>query len=181
MRFQLTPIHCRPWLVAYLSVKLIESHYENNYGGALRRLNAITEQLERLRLGEYTCSRDQRAQAGGIAELHSIPLCFHELYFQTWAGNGAQATGPFADALCATSDRMERWRMRVHRVRYVPDPAGSCSYTSRATGGYVTTRSELSRPSTGGELNHWSWRWTRIITLTWISASRTSVVGMFLR
>ena len=45
MRYQLTPIHCRPWTVRYLSVKLIESHYENNYGGALRRLNAITEKL----------------------------------------------------------------------------------------------------------------------------------------
>ena len=48
MHYQLTPIHCRPWLVAYLSIKLIESHYENDYGGALRRLNAITEKLESL-------------------------------------------------------------------------------------------------------------------------------------
>jgi len=32
----------------YLSVKLIESHYENNYGGALRRLDGIAEQLESL-------------------------------------------------------------------------------------------------------------------------------------
>jgi hypothetical protein len=48
MRYQLTPIFCRPWLLNGLSLKLIESHYENNYGGALRRLNAITEQLESL-------------------------------------------------------------------------------------------------------------------------------------
>ena len=48
MRYQLTPIHCRPWLVAYLSVKLIESHCENDYGRALRRLNAITEKLQSL-------------------------------------------------------------------------------------------------------------------------------------
>jgi hypothetical protein len=27
-----------------LSFKVIESHYENHYGGALRRLNAIREQ-----------------------------------------------------------------------------------------------------------------------------------------
>ena len=48
MRYQLTPIHCRPWLLNGLSTRLIESHYENNYGGALRRLNAITEKLESL-------------------------------------------------------------------------------------------------------------------------------------
>jgi superoxide dismutase, Fe-Mn family len=38
------PIHCRPWLLNSLSFKVIESHYENHYGGALRRLNAIREQ-----------------------------------------------------------------------------------------------------------------------------------------
>ena len=43
MRYQLSPIFCRPWLLNGLSQRLIESHYENNYGGALRRLNAITE------------------------------------------------------------------------------------------------------------------------------------------
>ena len=48
MRYNLAPIHCRPWTLQGLSPKLIESHYENNYGGALRRLNAITEQLEAL-------------------------------------------------------------------------------------------------------------------------------------
>ena len=48
MRYQLSPIFCRPWLLNGLSQKLIESHYENNYGGALRRLNAITEKLESL-------------------------------------------------------------------------------------------------------------------------------------
>jgi len=41
MRYQLKPIYCRPWTLLGLSPKLIESHYENNYGGALRRLNAI--------------------------------------------------------------------------------------------------------------------------------------------
>jgi hypothetical protein len=48
MKYNLTPIFCRPWLLNGLSLKLIESHYENNYGGALRRLNAITERLESL-------------------------------------------------------------------------------------------------------------------------------------
>jgi Fe-Mn family superoxide dismutase len=45
MRYQLAPIYCRPWLLNGLSQRLIESHYENTYGGALRRLNAITEKL----------------------------------------------------------------------------------------------------------------------------------------
>src|SRR5690349_11187164 len=46
MRYQLTAIFTRPWLPNGLSLRLIESHYENHYGGALRRLNATTAQLE---------------------------------------------------------------------------------------------------------------------------------------
>ena len=48
MRYQLAPISTRPWLLNGLSLRLIESHYEDHYGGALRRLNAIVEQLETL-------------------------------------------------------------------------------------------------------------------------------------
>ena len=48
MRYRLSPIFCRPWLLNGITPRLIESHYENNYGGALNRLNAITEKLESL-------------------------------------------------------------------------------------------------------------------------------------
>src|ERR1700730_7693135 len=48
MRYRLSPIFCRPWLLNGITPRLIESHYENNYGGALNRLNAITKKLESL-------------------------------------------------------------------------------------------------------------------------------------
>ena len=41
-------LFCRPWTLNGITPRLIESHYENNYGGALARLNAITEELETL-------------------------------------------------------------------------------------------------------------------------------------
>ena len=47
-RYQLKQIGCRPWTLSGLSLQLMESHYENNYGGAVRRLNAITAQLGNL-------------------------------------------------------------------------------------------------------------------------------------
>ena len=34
MKYQITPINVRPWLLNGWSLELIESHYENNYGGA---------------------------------------------------------------------------------------------------------------------------------------------------
>jgi Fe-Mn family superoxide dismutase len=41
-------LSCDPSRLNGLSEKLIMSHYENNYSGAVKRLNAITVQLESL-------------------------------------------------------------------------------------------------------------------------------------
>src|SRR5206468_10936644 len=79
MRYHLAPIHCRPWLLNGLSTRLIESHYENNYGGALRRLNAISEKLESLDFTKtpgYVINGLKREE---VIALNSTLL--HELYF----------------------------------------------------------------------------------------------------
>src|SRR6202165_4042414 len=96
MRSPLAPIHCRPWLVNGLSLKLIESHYENNYGGALRRLNAITEQLESLDFAKapgYVINGLKREE---LVALNSTLL--HELYFASMGGEG-KPTKALAEAL----------------------------------------------------------------------------------
>ena len=108
MRYQLTLIHCRPWLVAYLSVKLIESHYENNYGGALRRLNAITEQLEKLDWANAPAHLINGLKREELIALNSTLL--HELYFASLGGNGGKPTGPIADALARDFGSVERWQ-----------------------------------------------------------------------
>jgi len=46
MRYLLSPLFCRPWTLNGMTPRLIESHYEINYGGAVKRLNAITAELE---------------------------------------------------------------------------------------------------------------------------------------
>jgi superoxide dismutase, Fe-Mn family len=45
MPYKMKPLGCDPQHVKGMSEKLIVSHYENNYGGAVKRLNLITEQL----------------------------------------------------------------------------------------------------------------------------------------
>ena len=108
MRYQLTPIHCRPWLLKYLSVKLIESHYENNYGGALRRLNAITEKLQSLDLATtpgYVINGLKREE---LITLNSTLL--HELYFASLGGDGGKPAGPMADALARDFGSVDRWQ-----------------------------------------------------------------------
>src|SRR5262245_10754495 len=107
MRYQLTPIYCRPWLLNGLSTKLIESHYENNYGGALRRLNAITEKLESLDLSKtpgYVINGLKREE---LIALNSTLL--HELYF---ASLGSLDPPPemIASAIARDFQSMDRWR-----------------------------------------------------------------------
>ena len=48
MTFAVRPFLLKPQRMNGLSERLLVSHYENNYGGALNRLNAITEELEAL-------------------------------------------------------------------------------------------------------------------------------------
>jgi Fe-Mn family superoxide dismutase len=107
MRFSLKQIHCRPWLLNGLSLRLIESHYENNYGGAVRRLNAITEQLESLDFAKtpgYVLNGLKREQ---LAALNSTLL--HELYFASLGGDG-KPTNALSEALARSFGSLDRWR-----------------------------------------------------------------------
>ena len=118
MRYQLTPIHCRPWLLNGLSTRLIESHYENNYGGALRRLNAITEKLESLDFATAAPFVVNSLKREELIALNSTLL--HELYFASLGGATAStASGNFSDAKPASAlaevltrdfQSFDRWR-----------------------------------------------------------------------
>ena len=79
MRYQLAPLYCRPWTLNGISARLIESHYENNYGAALNRLNAISEEIERLDLGSAPNPSLARLKRDEIVALNSTLL--HELHF----------------------------------------------------------------------------------------------------
>ncbi|HEY6355835.1 MAG TPA: superoxide dismutase, partial [Burkholderiaceae bacterium] len=48
MMYSIAPLFCRPWTLNGIPARLIESHYENNYGGAVRRLNALTSEIQAL-------------------------------------------------------------------------------------------------------------------------------------
>src|ERR1043165_904925 len=107
MRYQLKPIQCRPWTLSYLSVKLIESHYENNYGGALRRLNAITEQLESLDFDKTPGHVLNGLKREQLVALNSTLL--HELYFAGMGGDG-QLTKAMSEILARDFGSLDRWR-----------------------------------------------------------------------
>jgi Fe-Mn family superoxide dismutase len=118
MRYKLAPIFCRPWLLNGLSTRLIESHYEINYGGALRRLNAITEKLESIDFTKtpgYVINGLKREE---LTALNSLLL--HELYFASLGvapvakgRNIPRPIGALAEALARDFGSFERWRDEV--------------------------------------------------------------------
>ena len=108
MRYQLKQIYCRPWLLNGLSVKLIESHYENSYGGALRRLNSITEQLEALDFTRAPPNVVNGLKREELIALNSTLL--HELYFASLGGEGNKPTKGIAEALANDFGSFDRWR-----------------------------------------------------------------------
>ena len=107
MKYQLAPIFCRPWTLNSLSLKLLESHYENNYGGALRRLNAITEQLETLDFASTPGHVINGLKREELIALSSTLL--HELYFASLGGDG-KPTEAIAAALARDFRSVDRWR-----------------------------------------------------------------------
>ena len=107
MRYHLAPIYCRPWLLTCLSQRLVESHYENNYGGALRRLNAIAD-----RLASLDFSATPPYVIAGLKHQESIALnstLLHELYFASLGGDG-KPTEKTAALLATDFGSVERWR-----------------------------------------------------------------------
>jgi Fe-Mn family superoxide dismutase len=107
MRYALKPLHCRPWLLQGLSPKLIESHYENNYGGALRRLNAIAAQLEGADFAKLPGFALNGLKREELIAHNSVIL--HELYFASLGGDGRDP-GSFAEVLGRDFGSVERWK-----------------------------------------------------------------------
>ena len=108
MRYALTPIPCRPWLINGLTLKLIESHYENNYGGALRRLNAVTAELEALDFAKVPGHVVNRLKRDEMTALNSTLL--HELYFASLAFGDGKPGETFAAVLARDFGSVDRWR-----------------------------------------------------------------------
>ncbi len=116
MRYKLAPIHCRPWTLNNMSTRLIESHYENNYGAALRRLNAITEQLERLDVANAPGYQLAALKRDELTALNSTLL--HELYFASLGGDGREPPEAIVAALARDFGSYQRWKDEFMAMGY---------------------------------------------------------------
>ena len=80
---------------------------ENNYGGALRRLNAITEQLQALDFARAPGHVVNGLKREELAALNSTLL--HELYFASLGGDG-KPKAVLAEALARDFGAADRWK-----------------------------------------------------------------------
>jgi superoxide dismutase, Fe-Mn family len=110
MQYHLAPLFCRPWTLNGITPRLIESHYEGNYGSALRRLNAITRELEALDPATTPAGVVNRLKRDEAAMLNSTLL--HELYFASLGGDGRAVPETMAAALARDFGSTDRWRQQ---------------------------------------------------------------------
>ena len=107
-QFRVAPLFCRPWTLNGISPRLIESHYEHNYGAALTRLNAVTRELEGIDFGIATPQAIGRLKREQIDLLNSTLL--HELYFASLGGDGRTLPEVIANAITRDFRSVTHWR-----------------------------------------------------------------------
>src|SRR5215469_15128183 len=101
------PLSCNPTQLKGLSEKLIVSHYENNYSGAVKRLNVITAQLESLDFATAPVFVINGLKREELIASNSMIL--HELYFDS-LGAESQPDGDLRDALARDFGSVEKWQ-----------------------------------------------------------------------
>jgi Fe-Mn family superoxide dismutase len=107
MTYAIKPMSFDPKKIKGLSEKILISHYENNYSGAVKRLNAISEQLAGLDFAKAPGFLINGLKREELIAANSMIL--HELYF---AGLGEESRpGPaLAEAITRDFGSMDRWR-----------------------------------------------------------------------
>src|SRR5215470_8255201 len=106
MNYRVAPLFCRPWTLNGNSPRLIESHYENNYGGAVARLNATSRELETLDIKTTSGEAIGRPKRDEMAALNLTLL--HELYFASLGGDGRAVPEPMVAALAKAFGSVHR-------------------------------------------------------------------------
>ena len=107
MAYQPKPMPFDPKSIAGISEKVLVSHYENNYVGAVKRLNAIGTQL-----AELDFAKAPNFVINGLKReelIASNSMILHEIYFDG-LGGASKPSGPLADAIARDFGSLERWR-----------------------------------------------------------------------
>jgi Fe-Mn family superoxide dismutase len=107
MSYALKLLACNPQRIKGMSEKLIVSHYENNYGGAVKRVNAITAQLAELDFATAPIFVVNGLKREELVATNSMIL--HELFFAS-LGEESEPDTTMREVLVRDFGNVERWR-----------------------------------------------------------------------
>ncbi len=141
MNQMMQPLPFDPGALHGLSERLLRSHHDNNYGGAVKRLNAI-----RTRLGAAAFASMPGFELNGLKREELIAtnsMLLHELHFACLGGDGSGMAPAMALALCASFGSVERWREEFTAM-------------GRALGGGSGWVLLLFQPRDGSLVNQWA-------------------------
>lgn len=141
MNQMIQPLPFDPGTLHGLSERLLRSHHENNYGGAVKRLNAIQS-----RLGTAAFASMPGFELNGLKREELVAtnsMLLHELHFACLGGDGAGMVPAMALALSASFGSVERWREEF-------------SAMGRALGGGSGWVLLVFQPRDGSLVNQWA-------------------------
>lgn len=95
-----------PARIKGLSEKILSSHYQNNYAGAVKRLNAITVQLASLDMAKAPVFVVNGLKREELIAANSMII--HELYFDGLGGEG-EPKGALAEQMARDFGSVARW------------------------------------------------------------------------
>ena len=107
MAYQPKPMSFDPKSITGISEKVLVSHYDNNYVGAVKRLNAIGVQL-----AELDFAKAPNFVVNGLKReelIASNSMILHEIYFDGLGGS-SNPRGPLIEAIVRDFGSVERWR-----------------------------------------------------------------------
>jgi Fe-Mn family superoxide dismutase len=113
MPYQAKPMSLDPKSIKGISEKVLVSHYENNYVGAVKRLNAIGAQLAELDFAKAPNFMINGLKREELIAANSMIL--HEIYFDG-IGGGSALSGALSEAIARDFGSVERWRTEFSAI-----------------------------------------------------------------
>ena len=141
MNPMIQPLPFDPAALHGLSERLLRSHHENNYGGAVKRLNAIRSTLGRTQFASVPGFELNGLKREELVATNSMLL--HELHFACLGGDGGGMVPAMALALGASFGGVERWREEFVAI-------------GRALGGGSGWVLLVFQPRDGSLVNQWA-------------------------
>ena len=108
MTYETRPLPIDATRVKGMSEKLLRSHFDNNYTGAVKRLNAITAQLSELdwpNAPNFVINGLKREEL-----IAANSMILHEHFFGALGGNGGDPPTGLAAAIKRDFGSLDRWR-----------------------------------------------------------------------